>query len=86
MLLNGVLEDFNGDRDMANLRVLSVNLLGDNIEVKLDRTDPYGLITVKFIDRDTPETLSGSYTSYEMARSAIAQYVNNLPKVNKKKK
>lgn len=83
MLTNAVLEDFHGDRDMANLRTVG---LPDGTEIKLDRLDPYGLIKVNFQGKDTPEPLSGMYTSFEQAKNAIASYIHSLSKVEKKKK
>lgn len=67
-----LLEDFNGDKDMANLRTVG---LPDGTEIKLNRLNPYGLIEINYPGK-TPEPLSGSYTSFEQARNAIKSYLN----------
>lgn len=73
--MQGLLEDFQGDKDMANLRTVG---LPDGTEVKLNRTDPYGLIELKLIGKDTPVELSGSYTTFEQARKALNTYADYL--------
>lgn len=77
-----MLNDFEGDKDMANLRTVA---LPDGTEVKINRTDPYGLMTIDYQDKKTPDELSGSYTTYEQARMALRSYLISI-KSNKRQK
>lgn len=80
--LNAVLNDFEGDKDQANLRVVA---LPDGTEVKINRTDPYGLMQIEFQGKETPETLTGAYTTYHQARQALEAHWINRPQPKKKK-
>jgi hypothetical protein len=81
MLQPNIFDDFEGDKDMANLRTLS---FPNGTEVKLNRTDPYGMIEVEFINQPNP-TDFGVYTSFEQAKDALARWYAEQPtKVTKK--
>lgn len=74
-----MLNDFQGDLDMANLRTVS---LPNGTLIKINRTDPYGLINIEYQGKKTPEELSGAYTTFEQAKTAIN---NHLTSKSKKK-
>jgi hypothetical protein len=66
--------DFDPTRDIPNERFLHYS---DGRSIKLERRNPYGLVYVVWHKGPTPESLSGSYTSFEMARTAVITYCNN---------
>ena len=61
-------------RDLPNVRLVE---LQNGKVVRLERKDPYGLITIGWFSGPAPRELSGAYTTFEYASKALTLYVNN---------
>lgn len=70
--LNKVESDPN--RDIPNKRFVKTPMGRD---ITLERKDPYGFIYITWYNGPTPDELRGSFTNFELARSAVETYINN---------
>ena len=72
--MNFDLLDHDSDKDLANIRILD---LDNGNKIKVTREDPYGFWYVSYEKGQIPESLKGSYTSFDEAQKAINTYLIN---------
>lgn len=66
-------EHYDPERDIPNRRVV---WLGNGREIKLERRDPYGFVFIIWDAGKTPDELTGAYTNFDQARTALNLYIH----------
>lgn len=72
--------DFDPNRDMPRKRPLEIDESNDFI---ITQTDPYGFWYISRERGQIPDSLSGAYSSPQMARKAVESYILTKPKEEK---
>ena len=66
------LQDFVGDNDLANKRVMT---LDNGAKLIFERKDPYGFWSIHYEKGQVPEDLQGHYTTFDLAQKDVARYL-----------
>lgn len=68
-----MLDEFDPQKDDPRVKFIEL----DNNKLVMQRTDPYGFITVHFEKGQVPDSLKGHFTTWEAARLAVTQYLHH---------
>lgn len=60
-------------KDLPNVRIRDVG----NNKIRMERKDPYGLVSLSFERGPLPDWLKGTYTSFDEASKAVDSYIKN---------